>query len=156
MGNDGSGSYTNIIAGGLRKGRRRSGRGAWLHLQASNHPLPLSLLPAGMNWVRQHVQKNGWRGVVNMSLGGCVGGGDGAPTACGVFVQHASAPASSLTPAPPHCPSPTPFRPRSTALNDAAQALIDAGIPVVTSAGNKSGAGGWGQAWAGRGALSCD
>lgn len=38
MGDDGSGSYSNIIA--------------------------------GMNWVRQHVQRNGWRGVVNMSLGG--------------------------------------------------------------------------------------
>lgn len=25
---------------------------------------------AGMNWVLQHVLKNGWRGVVNMSLGG--------------------------------------------------------------------------------------
>ncbi|PSC70000.1 serine protease [Micractinium conductrix] len=68
MGDDGSGSYSNIIA--------------------------------GMNWVLQHVKKNGWRGVVNMSLGG----------------------------------------PRSTALNDAAQQLISAGIPVVTSAGNKYGA----------------
>ncbi|PRW33568.1 serine protease [Chlorella sorokiniana] len=68
MGDDGSGSYSNIIA--------------------------------GMNWVVQHVKKNGWRGVVNMSLGG----------------------------------------PRSTALNDAAQQLINAGIPVVTSAGNKYGA----------------
>ncbi|KAL4856963.1 Extracellular serine proteinase [Chlorella vulgaris] len=68
MGNDGSGSYSNIIA--------------------------------GMRWVVQHVQRNGWRGVVNMSLGG----------------------------------------PRSVALNDAAQQLIAAGIPVVTSAGNKYGA----------------
>ena len=25
---------------------------------------------AGMNWVRNHVQSNGWRGVVNLSLGG--------------------------------------------------------------------------------------
>ena len=50
-----------------------------------------TLSPPGMNWVLQHVKKNGWRGVVNMSLGG----------------------------------------PRSTALNDAAQQLISAGIPVV-------------------------
>ncbi|EFN53702.1 hypothetical protein CHLNCDRAFT_9713, partial [Chlorella variabilis] len=65
MGDDGSGSYSNIIA--------------------------------GMSWVVQHVKRNGWRGVVNMSLAG---------------------------------------GPRSTALNDAAQQLINAGIPVVTSAGN--------------------
>lgn len=38
MGNDGSGSYSNIIA--------------------------------GLNWILQDVKKNGWRGVVNMSLGG--------------------------------------------------------------------------------------
>lgn len=44
-----------------------------------------------MNWVIDHVKRNGWRGLVNMSLGG----------------------------------------PRSTALNDAAQQLINAGIPVV-------------------------
>ena len=25
---------------------------------------------SGMNWVRDHVKRNGWRGVVNMSLGG--------------------------------------------------------------------------------------
>ncbi|PRW33667.1 serine protease [Chlorella sorokiniana] len=77
MGDDGSGSYSNIIA--------------------------------GMNWVVQHVRKNGWRGVVNMSLGGSF-------------------------------PAPSCFGPRSTALNDAAQQLINAGIPVVTSAGNKYGA----------------
>ena len=58
-------------------------------------------MAAGMDWVAQHVKRNGWRGVVNMSLGG----------------------------------------PASTALNDAAQQLINAGIPVVTSAGNKYSAG---------------
>ncbi|KAL4435479.1 hypothetical protein ABPG77_006241 [Micractinium sp. CCAP 211/92] len=68
MGDEGTGSYSNIIA--------------------------------GMNWVIDHVKRNGWRGVVNMSLGG----------------------------------------PRSVALNDATQQLIDAGIPVVTAAGNKYGA----------------
>ena len=26
--------------------------------------------PPGMNWVRDHVKRYGWRGVVNMSLGG--------------------------------------------------------------------------------------
>ncbi|GAB4816035.1 hypothetical protein N2152v2_003081 [Parachlorella kessleri] len=55
---------------------------------------------SGMNWVHDHVKRNGWRGVVNMSLGG----------------------------------------PSSTAMNDAAEALIAAGIPVVTSAGNSYGA----------------
>jgi hypothetical protein len=65
-----------------------------------------------MRWVVQHVQRNSWRAVVNMSLGG----------------------------------------PRSVALNDAAQQLIAAGIPVVTSAGNKYGAGGreGGAGWAGK------
>ena len=66
-----------------------------------------------MNWVVQHVRRNGWRGVVNMSLGG----------------------------------------PRSTALNDAAQQLINAGIPVVTSAGTKYGAGGCTEGRGGGGVL---
>lgn len=54
-----------------------------------------------MNWVVDHVKRNGWRGLVNMSLGG----------------------------------------PRSTALNDAAQQLINAGIPVVSWLGAGQGGG---------------
>lgn len=96
---------------------------------------------AGMNWVAQHVKKNGWRGVVNMSLGGCASSGRqqwelGGPGAC----SHAGTCMSPSSPLhysviPPSCISP-----RSTALNDAAQQLINVGIPVVTSAGNKYGA----------------
>ena len=55
------------------------GQGSWgavreLAYNAAAHPAHAStvVLPslAGMNWVAPHVKKNGWRGVVNMSLGG--------------------------------------------------------------------------------------
>lgn len=133
MGDDGSGSYSNIIAGesqGVKANGCKLGLPVCMpdpHLNAGGGEcLALSSAAAvqlhsgvfmalrcfmpcfgacltrlhramsppaavGMNWVRDHVRSNGWRGVVNMSLGG----------------------------------------PRSTALNDAAQQLIAAGIPVV-------------------------
>ena len=79
---------------------------------------PLPALCPGMNWVMQHVQKNGWRAVVNMSLGGCA-------VAQGRVRYSGGWPAQHTPPAGPPCHC----RPRSTALNDAAQQLINAGIP---------------------------
>lgn len=70
MGDDGSGSYSNIIAG-----TGSAWRLVWMVVDAhccapdSCAHDPPCCPPAGMSWVVQHVKRNGWRGVVNMSLG---------------------------------------------------------------------------------------
>lgn len=116
MGDDGSGSYSNIIAGVKHRGLLEGwdGGGAALSRSVLQATALLSCSfpchpAAGMNWVAQHVKKNGWRGVVNMSLGGCAWGGWqhwelGGPGAC----WHL--PVTSLIPPLPldHAPLPQP------------------------------------------------
>eukprot|EP00887_Chlorella_sp_A99_P000109 scaffold16.g109.t1 len=111
MGDDGSGSYSNIIA--------------------------------GMQWVRNHVARNGWRGVVSMSLGGPASTAlnDAAEQLVAAGGRLARGPSShSLPPRVGGAPAPLAVASALRADPRRPPRPDCPGVPVIASAGNKYGA----------------
>lgn len=95
----GHGTHTAGLAAGEYHGVAKNAIIHSVKTMADDGSGSFSDIIAGMRWVKEDVSKNGWRGVVNMSLGGS----------------------------------------SSASLNAAVRELTNAGIPVITSAGNNYG-----------------